>query len=355
MVLDALSNSLQELLLVAATSTQSIASKSLPWKQAVARYQNPDLLRSSWQLVNSIVPYLVLCYLMWLSLSVSYWLTLGLSVLASGFLIRIFIIFHDCGHGSFFKSQQANHFWGTVTGFFVYTGYFQWRHEHAIHHASAGDLDRRGIGDVWTLTTREYLALPPMKRLSYRLFRHPLIMFGVGQLYTFIISHRFVPKDAKPRERNSVILTNVVLLATLIVMHLLIGIKAFILIQLPILTIGGAAGIWLFYVQHQFEGAYWQRHEEWDFVTAALQGSSYYKLPKVLQWFTGNIGIHHIHHLAPRIPNYKLEQCQEDNPIFHNITPITLWTSLRSLTLRLWDEEQQKMLSFRALRAMQRS
>ncbi len=332
-----------------AVSEQS-ASGGLPWREAVRKYQDPKLWRSLWQIANSLLPYLALWYLMALSLRVSLWLTLALSILASGFLVRLFIIFHDCGHGSFFKSKRANHFVGVITGILTFTPYYQWRHEHAVHHATSGNLEKRGVGDVWTLTVQEYLALPPLKRLAYRLYRHPLIMFGLGPLYMFVIAHRLVRRGASPRERNSVIATNLAVLGIAVAMSLLIGVKAYLLIQLFILLIGGGAGVWLFYVQHQFEGVYWEDSENWDFAEAALKGSSYYRLPKVLQWFTGNIGIHHIHHLSPRIPNYRLQECQDENPIFHTIQPVTLLTSLKALGMRLYDEQQRMMIGFRELR-----
>jgi omega-6 fatty acid desaturase (delta-12 desaturase) len=329
--------------------------KEIPWKEMIARYQQPDVRRSIWQLINSIGPYLGLLYLMWRSLTISYWLTLALAVLASGFMVRIFIIFHDCGHGSFFKSRKLNDFWGMITGVITFTPYDQWRHDHARHHASAGDLDRRGVGEIWTLTVKEYLALPPLKRLWYGVFRHPLIMFGVGPLYAFLILQRFARREDGPRERKSVMSTNLMLLGIAVAMHLLIGIQAYLLIMVPIVMIGGGVGVWLFYVQHTFEPPYWEHHEEWNFVDAALQGSSFYKLPKVLQWFTGNIGIHHIHHLSARIPNYKLQQCQDENAIFHHIKPLTLRASLASVNLRLWDESLGRMLSFGEMRKLYRS
>jgi len=327
-------------------------SNALSWRQAVAGYQYSDPRRSVWQAVNSIVPYVILWYLMYRSLEVSYWLTLALSILAAGFMIRSFIIFHDCCHGSFFKSRTANDVLGVITGILTFTPYFNWRHDHAVHHATAGDLDARGVGDVWTLTVKEYLELSPWRRLGYRVFRHPLLMFGLGSSFMFVVIQRFARGAAGKRERYSVYWTNLALLAIVVLMGLTIGIKAYVLIQLPIIVIGTAAGVWLFYVQHQFEGVYWQRHEDWDFATAALKGSSFYKLPKVLQWFTGNIGFHHIHHLSPRIPNYFLERCHVENPIFQNVKPLTLLSSLKSLVLRLWDEEGQKLVGYSYLKTL---
>jgi omega-6 fatty acid desaturase (delta-12 desaturase) len=320
------------------------------WQQAVAQFAHPDTRRSTWQIINSLVPYAALWVLMVWSLEISYWLTLGLSVIAAAFLVRGFIILHDCGHGSFFKSRTANDFWGVLTGVLTFTPYYQWRHEHSIHHASAGNLDRRGMGDVWTLTVDEYRALPPLRRLGYRLYRHPLIMFGLGPFFIFILTHRVPRKGATPKERFSVLFTNVALLAIMLVMHLLIGIKAYLLIQGPVILLAGLFGTWLFYVQHQFEGVYWEREPKWDYMTAALHGSSYYRLPKLLQWFSGNIGLHHIHHLSPRIPNYNLQPCLDATPLFQ-ITPITLLSSLKSLTFRLWDEQARRLVGFAGVKA----
>jgi omega-6 fatty acid desaturase (delta-12 desaturase) len=324
----------------------TLASTTASWRQVVAKYEHPDLPRSVWQVVNTVIPYCILWYLMYRSLEVSYWTTLALSVLTAGFLVRIFIIFHDCGHAAFFKSQKANDLLGFIAGVLTLTPYFGWRREHAIHHATAGDLDRRGVGDIWTLTVKEYLDLPPRRRLEYRLYRNPLLMFVLGPLFVFLIRHRFAGPTASKRERDSVRWTNLALLGIVASMHAAIGIKALVLVHLPIVMIASAAGVWLFYVQHQYEGVYWERHEHWDYVTLALQGSSFYKLPRILQWFTGNIGFHHIHHLSPRIPNYFLERCHEENPMFQEVKPITLCASFKSLTFRLWDEEGRKLVGF---------
>ena len=305
------------------------------WKQAVAAYQNPDLRRSLWQIANSLVPFLALWYLAYRMLAVSYWLTLGTAVLAAGFLVRIFIIFHDCGHGSFFRSKAANDTIGFVTGILTLTPYFDWRHEHAIHHATAGDLDRRGRGDVWTMTVAEYRAASFWQRLGYRLYRNPLVMFGIGPLYVFLLKQRLPRPGSGTRERMSVHVTNLALTVILAALALTIGLKAVLLVHLPILVISGAAGVWLFYVQHQFEEVYWQRGEQRDYVDVALKGSSLFALPRVLQWFSGNIGFHHIHHLSPRIPNYRLEKCYREQPLFQSVDRITLLSSLRTLRLRL--------------------
>lgn len=337
------------------SATDPAATGRTSWRQAIASYQSPDLRRSLWQLVNTFVPYVALWYLMVRSLEVSYWLTLALAVVASGFLVRIFIFFHDCGHGSFFKSQKANDVLGIITGLLTFTPYYSWRHAHAIHHATSGDLDRRGVGDIWTLTVAEYLAAPLWKRIAYRVFRFPAVTFSVGPAVDFLILQRFPAASDNRRERNGVYATNLALLGIAVLMSLVIGWQAYVLIQLPLMIFAGAAGVWMFYVQHQFEGVYWERHENWDFAASALQGASYYKLPRLLQWFTGNIGFHHIHHLSPKIPNYKLAPCYEANPIFQQIEPLTILSSLKSLRLRLWDEERRVLVGFAHLKTLSRS
>jgi omega-6 fatty acid desaturase (delta-12 desaturase) len=320
------------------------------WQDLVKKYQFPDHWRSVWQIVNSVIPYIATWYLMYRSLSVSYWLTLLLAPLAAGFMTRIFIIFHDCGHGSFFKSAKANHAVGTICGVLTHTPYFQWTREHAIHHASSGDLSRRGVGDVDTLTVKEYLALSKWGRLKYRLYRSPLVLLGIGPQYIFLIRHRLAGKHSGRRERNNLYLTNLGLFAVYGSLCLLIGLKAFLLIWAPIMIISGAAGVWLFYVQHQYEDTYWRNRGEWDYATSALLGSSYYKLPRLLQWFSGNIGFHHIHHLSPKIPNYKLQRCHEENPLFQESTVLGLRTSLKSASMKLWDEERERMVGFNDLK-----
>jgi omega-6 fatty acid desaturase (delta-12 desaturase) len=282
------------------------------------------------------------------ALAVSYWLMLPIAILASGFLVRIFIIFHDCGHESFFSSRRANHVTGMVTGLLTLTPYFHWRWHHALHHRTAGNLDKRGVGDIWTLTVEEYRKSSRSKRLGYRLARNPLILFVVVPFYMFVLAHRMPSSIAPPRERRSVHWNNLAIVAAALVLSALIGFRAFASIQLTVSTIAGAAGIWLFYVQHQFEGAYWQRAGKWRYTAAALDGSSFYKLPAILQWFSGNIGFHHVHHLSPRIPNYNLQRCHEANSLslFERITPVTLLSSFRSLTFRLWDEARQMFVGF---------
>ena len=280
---------------------------------------------------------------------VSYWVTLALAVVAAAFLVRIFIFFHDCCHGSFFSSSRANTALGYITGIATFTPFHSWRRSHARHHATSGNLDRRGVGDIWTMTVEEYQAAPRRTRVAYRLYRNPLFMFGFGPAVSFLIAQRFFTKEAKRRERVSVLITNLAILAIVVLASLTIGFWTYVLIQLPVILVAGAAGIWLFYVQHQYEGVYWARGESWSLAKAALEGSSYYRLPKVLQWFTGNIGLHHIHHLRPRIPNYRLQECYDQVPAMQAVQPLTIGKSLKSLRMNLWDEEQQELVSFRSL------
>lgn len=317
-------------------------------KQILSNYQQPNTWRSLWQLANTLLPNFFLLYLMYLSLQVSCLLTLALSIVTAGFMARTFIIFHDCGHGSFFKSRKANEITGIICGVLTLTPYHYWRHSHAIHHATAGDLDRRGTGDVMTLTIEEFRALPRLRQLWYRIFRNPVVMFTFGASLLFIVGHRFYKPGTGRRERWSVHYTNIILFALVAGVISLIGWQAYLMIHLPVIFFMCSAGVWLFYVQHNFEGTYWERHNRWDYFQAGIQGSSFYKLPAVLQWFTGNIGFHHIHHLNSRIPNYFLPRCYRDNPVFH-IKPLTLRSSLRSLRLRFWDEENRKMVGYEAL------
>ena len=319
------------------------------WQKMVAPYQHSDLRLSLGQLANTLLPYLGLWILMIFSLRVSYWLTLALIIPAAAFLVRLFIIFHDLGHGSFFKSKAANRWVGFFLGVLVFTPSETWWHDHAIHHATSGNLDKRGTGDVATLTVDEYIRSSWWRRFAYSIFRHPLGMFLFGPLIVFLVTHRFDSPNGGKREHLNVITANLALLAIFLVMSLLIGWKAYLLIQIPIVWLGGAAGIWLFYIQHQFEDTYWVRSGDWDYTHAALEGASYYKLPKVLQWFSGNIGFHHIHHLSPRIPNYFLEKCYRENAPLQDVPTFNLITSLKSLNLRLVHEQIHKMVDFRIL------
>ena len=278
-----------------------------------------------------------------------YWLTLALAIAAGGILVRVFILFHDCCHRSFFASRRANTILGYVTGILTFSAFEDWRYAHNRHHATAGNLDRRGIGDIWTLTTEEYMAASRGKRLAYRIYRNPFILFGPGSALLFLVFQRFSKKGAGKSARKSVLITNFSLMLLLVVATLTIGLRTYLLIQLPVILVGGGIGLWLFYIQHQFEDAYWVRDEFWDPMSVALRGSSYFKLPKILQWFTGNIGLHHIHHVQPGIPNYNLQQCYDEVPALQAVKTITLKASIRSLRLGLYDEKNKKLVSFRSL------
>ncbi len=322
------------------------------WYKALAQYQRPNVRTAVWQIVNTFVPYLGLWGLMIAVVRGGHsagWLAL-LVPAAAALQIRIFIMFHDCTHGSFFASPRANRLLGYLTGLINFTPFEDWRHSHLVHHATVADLERRGTGDVWTMTVAEYQAAPRLTRLAYRLFRTPLVLFGLAPTVLFLLVHRFPSPHTGPRERFSVLFTDLALLAVVAVMSATIGLRAYLLIQLPLMAIASGAGVWLFYVQHQFTGVYWARHADWDPIRAALEGASYYRLPKVLQCITGNIGLHHLHHLRPRIPNYRLQQAQDATPALHQIPPLTLRGSLRSLFLNLWDETRQTLVSFGSLR-----
>jgi acyl-lipid omega-6 desaturase (Delta-12 desaturase) len=324
-------------------------TEKVRWQDVVARYASPDLRRSLWMVINTLVPFFSLWIVMILSVRVSYLLTLLLAIPTAGFMMRTFIIFHDCGHGSFFKSRKANDFMGIVTGLINFTPYYRWRHEHAIHHATAGDLDRRGVGDVYTMTLREYIAAPWWKRIGYRVFRNPVAMFLFGPIIMFVFVQRIPGPNLGKRELASVWWTDVMLAAIIGSLCWLVGWQTFLLVQLPVMILGAGAGVWMFYVQHNFDPTYWERQDEWEFAKAGLDGSSFYKLPALLQWFTGNIGFHHIHHLSPKIPNYKLPTAYSENEIFH-IKPMTFLFSLKSLRLRLWDEDNGIMVGWSALK-----
>lgn len=330
-----------------------MTTQKFKWQGIVSRYAYPETWRSLWQVFNSVIPFLVGWYLMYRSLDVGYWLTLILAVPTAGFMVRCFILFHDCCHGSFFRSMKANDRLGLVLGVLVLTPFYEWRHTHAIHHATAGDLDRRGIGDVYTMTVEEYLAAPWYKKVGYRIMRSPMILFTIGSFLVFTVTHRFWSREAGKRERSSVIWTNIAIAAVVGWIILEIGWAAFLLVEIPILLIACSSGVWLFYVQHNFDPTYWERHAEWEFFNAGMDGSSFYKLPRLLQWFTGNIGFHHIHHLSPRIPNYKLEQCHNENPEFQ-IAPLTIQHSLKSLFFRLWDEKERMLVGWSALKKYKR-
>jgi omega-6 fatty acid desaturase (delta-12 desaturase) len=326
----------------------------IDWNALLAPYKQPALWRSIYQIVDTAVPFVVLWVAMLWSLSVSYWLTLALSVPTALLVMRLFILQHDCGHQAFFKSKRANDTLGSILGVFTLVPYHYWRRTHAIHHATSGNLDQRSFGDIDTLTVREYLGLSKTKRLMYRMYRHPLVMTVIGPAYQFVFKHRY-PADAPrswKREWASVHYTNLGLLGVVAIMWLTIGIDRFLLVQVPVTVISGSLGVFLFYVQHQYEDTYWRYRERWDYYAAGLEGSSHYVLPKVLQWFTGNIGLHHIHHVASRIPNYYLQRCFDENPELHKVTQLRFWPSVKTLWMTLWDEDEQKLVGFRDLKTI---
>jgi omega-6 fatty acid desaturase (delta-12 desaturase) len=319
------------------------------WNQTLGPYFGADTRRSIQQLLTSAVPFFGLWILAYLALGVSYWLTLALALPAAGFLMRLFMIQHDCGHGSFFRSRRARDILGFWIGVLTLTPYAYWRKTHAYHHAHSGDLDLRGFGDIETLTVQEYLARPWIGRMTYRLYRNPFFLFGIGAVLHFVVVHRYpwtTPREWKGAWR-SVWLTNLALAGIVAAMSLTIGLKSFLLVQAPITVISCAVGVWLFYVQHQFEDTYWHRHESWDYYEAALKGSSHLVLPKPLQWLTANIGLHHIHHLSARIPNYRLQEAMEAVPELQKPTKIRIKDTLELLVLTLWDEAEEKLVRFR--------
>jgi omega-6 fatty acid desaturase (delta-12 desaturase) len=316
------------------------------WKAVLAPYERPETRRGIIQIATSVVPYLALTAASYLTLGSSIFLTAALAILAGGFLVRTFVVFHDCCHGSLLPSRKANARIGTVLGLFVLTPFVRWRHEHAVHHASSGDLDRRGVGDVYTLTVSEYYAKPWKERLSYRLFRNPLIMFGIGPIFAMIIGPRIVGKDARPRMRQSVLVTDAVLAVIFGLIFWLLGWQFVLEVWTPSALLAGSAGIWLFYVQHQFEDAYWQSGDDWSYADAALQGSTYLKLPKVLQFFSGSIGLHHVHHLNHKIPNYHLQRAHDSHPVFSTVPTITIADGMRAVRFKLIDERSGKLVTF---------
>ena len=333
------------------TIVKRLSMEDRSWEKIVMKYNKPDLRKSIWQICNSFIPYVLLWFAMYYSLSFPYWVTLLLSILASGFLIRLFIIFHDCGHGSFFRSRRANLIVGSIFGILAFTPYHKWHEQHKEHHATSGNLDKRGIGDVWTLTVDEYLNLSKRKQFVYRAFRYPFIMFTVGPVYVVGVQNRITKKGMTRQERLNVYATNFILLLMAAGISLLIGIKAYLLIQLPIILISHSMGLWLFYVQHQFDDVSWERGSAWDYKTAAIHGSSFLKLPVLLQWFSGNIGFHHVHHLSPRIPNYNLARCHAENDLFSSVKPMALFSTFKTLRLSLWDEVRHQMVTFAVLKS----
>jgi len=325
------------------------------WREQLAPYAQADSKRALACLATSVLPYLALTLGIYLLLGVSTPIALLLAVPASAFLVRVFIVFHDCTHSSFFSSRRANTWVGTSLGLLLYSPFLRWRHDHAVHHATSGDLTRRGTGDVRTLTVEEYRALPLRGRVGYRLLRNPLVMFGVGPIVAMIVGPRIVARSARPRMRRSVIGTDLALAVLVGGLCWLIGWRDYLLVFGPSAMLAGSIGIWLFYVQHQFEDAYWESGSQWSYADAALRGSSYLKLPPLLRFCTGNIGYHHVHHLNARIPNYNLRRAHEANPVFLDVPTLSLADGIRATTLKLWDEKRCRMVGFAEARRLARA
>jgi omega-6 fatty acid desaturase (delta-12 desaturase) len=325
--------------------------KKPDWYYDTAKYAKPSPSKASFQLFDTFLPYVALWVIMIFTVlkHFPFWITLSLSLIAAAFLVRIFVLFHDCVHNSFFASRLANRICGYICGILTCTPYDEWQWTHSRHHASAADLDNRGYGSVWTMTVDEYLTATWALRLKYRLFRNPFILFGIAPCAKFLLLNRFASKGAGRRQKRSVIITNIATVIIFLAATIFLGFWNFFKIATPVMIVATTTGIWLFYIQHQFEGVYWMRHEKWDTLTASLKGCSYYKLPNILHWFTANIGIHHVHHLRTAIPNYNLQQCYDETPQLQDINALTIRQSLKSLRLNLWDEDAKELISFRSI------
>jgi acyl-lipid omega-6 desaturase (Delta-12 desaturase) len=319
---------------------------SSTWAKTLSPYAKARIGRGLLDVATSVVPYLALSVATYESLRVSVLLALALAVPTAGFLVRTFVVFHDCTHGSLLPSRRANQLVGAVLGFMVLVPFARWRHDHAVHHASSGDLEKRGVGDLPTLTVAEYRSRSWRGRAAYRVFRNPVVMFGFGPIFAMIIGPRIATRAQRPRMRHSVLLTDISLVFVGGGLIVLLGLGDLLLTWAPAALMAGSAGIWLFYVQHQFEEAYWERGNNWCFADSALRGSSFLKLPKVLQFFSGNIGFHHVHHLQPRIPNYNLARAHREIDAFKVVPVLTLWDGLRAVRLKLWCEERRRMVTF---------
>jgi omega-6 fatty acid desaturase (delta-12 desaturase) len=329
-------------------------SDARSWTQALACYRRPNDARSIVEIGITVVPLVALWLLIWLTLDIGYWLSMLLAVPAAGFLVRLFMVQHDCSHGAFFSHRLANDWTGRVIGVLTFTPYDFWRRTHALHHATSGNLDRRGFGDIDTLTVREYRARPLWGRMHYRFYRHPLVMFGIGPAYLFLLQHRLpvgLMRGSGWQPWLSTMATNVAIAAIVVTLVWFIGLKAFLLVHLPTMLMAASIGVWLFYVQHQFERTTWEYDGEWNLHAAALHGSSHYDLPDILRWFTANIGIHHVHHLCSRIPYYRLPQVLRDHPELRGVSRLTLLQSFACVRLVLWDETRRRLVSFRESRA----
>jgi omega-6 fatty acid desaturase (delta-12 desaturase) len=321
------------------------------WLDSLKAFEGGDDRKAVVQFILTLSLYLGTLYgMFWMVLSgFSYWAVLLLSLPAGGLHMKLFIIMHDCGHNSFMKSARASTFVGRICAVLTFTPYYDWRRAHAIHHATVSNLDKRGTGDVWTMTTEEYLSCRRWKRLLYQMYRNPIFLFVIGPLLLFLVVFRFPRKNHNRRSIRSVVSTNVALAVLITGVWLTVGIIPYMLVMLPVLIVAGTTGVWLFFIQHQYPDVYWDRSVSWDSVRAALEGSSFYRLPAVLRWFSGNIGYHHIHHLNPRIPNYRLRRCYQEVPEVQVVEPITIRTSLRSLFLQVWDEQTRKLMNIRTI------
>lgn len=322
---------------------------SKEWQQSLKAYAKADHRKVTIQLLNTVLPYIGLLGIIFYlgSIGVSFWILGPLSIIASALMVRIFIFFHDCTHQSFVRKTKGNDRIGKILGFFVFTAYEPWKKEHSIHHGAVGNLQRRGVGDVWTLTSKEYEASSHFRRFIYRLFRNPAFLFILAPVFLFVVLQRIPKTSSKKKEKKNIWMTNGALLAYGIIMSLIFGWQTFVLYQLLIITIASSAGVWLFYVQHQFEDVYWANSDEWNLADAALQGSTYYKLPALFEWVSGYIGYHHIHHLNARIPNYNLKACYNNIPELQKTKTVTLKDSFKLAALEIYDEKRQKLVSYR--------
>lgn len=349
----------EKVFVIKAMSNSTERKQQKKMKYAIGLFRRRGLTENTWQLLNSIVPFLAIMFLMVASLKLKlpYVVSLFGALFASLFLIRIFIIFHDCVHGSYFKSKIINTMVGSFLGVLTFTPFEVWRFNHLTHHGSVGNLDNRGLGDVWTLTVKEYNKSSKMTKIRYRLYRNPFILLFIGSFFIPFIGNRFskqkLPKALKKRLRINLFITNFSIIATLIVFSMFFGWKTYLFVFVPVIWMSWMAGIWLFYVQHQFPGVYWERRKKRDSFIAATQGSSFFKLPTILRWFTGSIGYHHIHHLNPRIPNYNLKKCYDSISELQKEFPLTLLKSINCFKLKLWDEDLHQLVSFPKKRTAQ--
>ena len=330
----------------------SVGSSTLTWQQRLAPYCRSEARRALGQLVSTSLPFLASMATLLYAMSHGFWFALALAVPAAIFLVRLFIIQHDCGHGSYFKSRRTNETLGRVLSLLTMMPYSAWRRAHAVHHASSGNLDRRGTGDVTTLTVREYQSQSRWRRFLYRIYRHPLVLFGIGPAYLLLVRYRLpVGRDFRDWHHwLSIIGTDLAAAASAFGLSAIIGAGPFLLAWSTVLLLATSLGVWFFYIQHQFPDTYWADSASWEFRTAAIEGSSYYDLPRFLHWLTGSIGFHHIHHLASKVPNYRLRACFEANPEFQRAKRLTLWASIKSVRLALWDEDRRELISFRQAR-----